>query len=78
MQPTPTSLPGPRRCVCCVPYYERNLTMPYTSPQISADELYAHMVGDIEAAIALNALPFRASDKEAGRVTTAMAYMLYA
>ena len=61
-----------------VPYYERNLTMPYTSPQISADELYAHMVGDIEAAIALNALPFRASDEEAGRVTTAMAYMLYA
>ncbi len=36
------------------------------------------MVGDIEAAIALGVLPFRASDGEAGRVTTAMAYMLYA
>ena len=49
--------------------------MPYTSPQISADELYAHMVGDIEAAIALNALPFRASDKEAGRVKIGRAHV---
>ena len=36
------------------------------------------MVGDIEDALELNVLPFRASDAEAGRVTTAMAYMLYA
>lgn len=61
-----------------VPYYEVNLTEPYIAAQITADELYGKMVADIEAAIALNALDFRASDAEAGRVTTAMAYMLYA
>ncbi len=61
-----------------VPYYEVNLTEPYIAAQITADELYGKMIADIEAAIALNALDFRASDAEAGRVTTAMAYMLYA
>ncbi len=61
-----------------VPYFDRNLTEPYIAEQISADALYAHMIGDLEDAIALNALEFRASDAEAGLVTTAMAYMLYA
>lgn len=60
-----------------VPYFEVNLTEPYIAPQITADELYDKMIGDLEAAIALKALDFRASDAEAGRVTTAMAYMLY-
>lgn len=60
-----------------VPYFEQNLTEPYIAPQISADELYGKMIADVEAAIALNALDFRASDAEAGRITTAMAYMLY-
>ncbi|MDE6526025.1 MAG: RagB/SusD family nutrient uptake outer membrane protein, partial [Muribaculaceae bacterium] len=61
-----------------VPYYTVNLTSPYIAEQISADELYDQMVSDIEEAIALNVLSFRESDAEAGRVTTAMAYMLYA
>lgn len=61
-----------------VPYFEVNLTEPYLAPQISADELYGKMVADIEAALALNVLDFRATDAEAGRITTAMAYMLYA
>lgn len=61
-----------------VPYFDRNLTSPYITEQISADELYGHMVGDIETALSLNALPFRSPDSEAGRITTAMAYMLYA
>ena len=61
-----------------VPYYEKNLTEPYIQAQMPADELYEHMIGDLESAIALNCLDFRASDAEAGRVTTAMAYMLYA
>ncbi|MDE6156600.1 MAG: RagB/SusD family nutrient uptake outer membrane protein, partial [Muribaculaceae bacterium] len=61
-----------------VPYYTVNLTSPYIAEQISADELYNQMVSDIEEAIALNVLSFRESDAEAGRVTTAMAYMLYA
>ncbi len=60
-----------------VPYYEVNLTEPYIQEQMSADNLYACMVGDIETALSLNALAFRASDAEAGRVTTAMAYMLF-
>lgn len=61
-----------------VPYFERNLTSPYIAEQISADELYGHMVADLEKAIDLKALKFRAPDDEAGRITTAMAYMLYA
>lgn len=60
-----------------VPYYRENLTDPYIAPQITADELYAYMVQDLEDALALNALDFRAADTDAGRVTTAMAYMLY-
>ncbi len=61
-----------------VPYFQKNLTSPYISPQISADELYDYMVKDIEDALALGVLPFRSPDAEAGRVTSAMAYMLYA
>lgn len=61
-----------------VPYYERNLTFPYITEQISADELYAFIVADIEKALELKALPWRSPDTEAGRVTTAMAYMLFA
>lgn len=61
-----------------VPYYQENLTEPYTSPQISADELYGHMIKDLEDAIALKALPWKGNAATYGRVTTAMAYMLYA
>ncbi len=61
-----------------VPYYERNLTFPYIAEQVSADDLYAYMVSDIEKALELKALPWRSPDSEAGRITTAMAYMLYA
>lgn len=61
-----------------VPYYTENLTSPYIAEQMPADKLYENMVGDIEAAIRLNALPFRAGAAEFGRVSTAMAYMLYA
>ncbi|MDE6467454.1 MAG: RagB/SusD family nutrient uptake outer membrane protein [Muribaculaceae bacterium] len=60
-----------------VPYYQVNPET-YITPQISADELYDYMIGDIEDALALKALNFRASSAEAGRVTTAMAYMLFA
>ena len=36
------------------------------------------MIADLEAAIALDNLPMRCADAEAGRVSKAMAYMLYA
>jgi len=60
-----------------VPYYTENLTAPYIAKQIPADELYVHMVSDIEAALELKALPWKSDIASAGRVTTAMAYMLY-
>lgn len=61
-----------------IPYFDRNLTSPYITPQMSADEVYNYMVGDIESALALNSLPWKATVDTYGRVTTAMAYMLYA
>ena len=59
-----------------IPYYDVNLTAPYTAPQLPADEVYTRIVTKIEEAIAMNALPAVASQK--GRVTKDMAYMLYA
>ncbi len=61
-----------------VPYFEENLTFPYIAEQMPADELYNHIIADLEAAIALDVLPFRAPASESGRVSKAMAYMLYA
>lgn len=61
-----------------VPYYTENLTEPYVAEQLSADELYSHIVGDLEEAIALGVLPWKGDAATFGRVTTAMAYMLYA
>lgn len=60
-----------------VPYFEKNLTYPYITEQITADQLYEHMIADIEGALALNVLDFRCPDSTVGRVTTAMTYMLY-
>ena len=60
-----------------VPYYSENLTAPYISKQISADELYGFMVADIEEALNIKALPWKADAASYGRVTTPMAYMLY-
>ena len=60
-------------------YYNQNLQFPYTAPQITANEVYTNVIADLEEAISLNALPMkRASEAEYGRVTQAMAYMLYA
>lgn len=61
-----------------VPFYAENLTAPYIAPQISADELYEKIVTMIEDALAIDALPMKASGGQEGRVTKAMAYMLYA
>jgi starch-binding outer membrane protein, SusD/RagB family len=61
-----------------IPYYETNLQAPYLADQIQANEVYARIIADLEGAIALNALPMRETSSNYGRVTKAMAYMLYA
>ncbi len=61
-----------------VPYYEENLTTPYVCGQLGHDEVYAGIVKTIEDALALNVLPMKADGGKEGRITKAMAYMLYA
>lgn len=61
-----------------IPYFEQNLKAPYLAKQLTADEVYNNIIADLEGAIALNVLPIKESSKNYGRVTKAMAYMLYA
>ena len=61
-----------------VPYYEENLSGDFLCPQMTADEVYASAIADLEGAIALGALPMKSASEDFGRVTQAMAYMLYA
>ena len=61
-----------------IPFYLENLTSPYTAPQITADEVYNQIVVELEAVIDSKALPMRWDDANCGRVSQAMAYMLYA
>ena len=61
-----------------VPYYTVNLEDPWVCAQSTADQVYDGMMTDLEEALKLNALPMRCSGAELGRVTKAMAYMLYA
>lgn len=61
-----------------IPYYEKNLTAPYIAEQLKADDVYNNMIVDLEGAIALDAFPMKESSVNYGRVTKAMAYMLYA
>lgn len=60
-----------------VPYYDVNLQAPYIAPQLKADEVYENIVTRLEEAIDLKVLPMKASSGNEGRVTKAMAYMLY-
>ena len=61
-----------------VPFYLENLSMPYTAPQLKADEIYDKLMEELEEIIASNVLPMRWNNAEAGRVSQAFAYMLYA
>ncbi len=61
-----------------IPYYEENLTGDFTCEQFQADEVYGKFIADLEGAIALNVLPMKWDDANIGRVSKAMAYMLYA
>ena len=60
-----------------VPYYESNLTAPYITDQNTADEVYEGIITTLEDAIANGGLPMKAASGAEGRVTKAMAYMLY-
>ena len=61
-----------------IPYYETNLEDPFVCEQLKADQVYENMMTDLEGAIALNVLPMKCSASEAGHITKAVAYMLYA
>lgn len=62
-----------------VVYFEKNFEGdPYLGTQYTADEVYGFMMDDLDAALALDNLPMRETDANVGRVTKAMAYMLYA
>lgn len=61
-----------------IPYFEENLTGDFTAQQFKADEVYAKIMADLEGAIDLNALPMKWTGEDTGRVSKAMAYMLYA
>ncbi len=61
-----------------IPYYDKNLESPYFAEQLGHDDVYEKIVTNIESAIAMNVLPMKASSGNEGRVTLAMAYMLYA
>lgn len=61
-----------------VPYYDTNLEAPYIATQLTADAVYEKCVKNIEAALELDVLPMKAEAGNEGRVTKAMAYMLYA
>ncbi len=61
-----------------IPFYLENLTAPYTAPQYTADQVYDEIVVELEAVLESGALPMEWDDQNAGRVSQAMAYMLYA
>jgi hypothetical protein len=61
-----------------IPYYEKNLTFPYICPQANAADVYNGIITTLEDAIENGGLPMRQADAMSGRVTKAMAYMLYA
>ena len=60
-----------------IPYYEENLKAPYIGTQLKHDEVYANIVKSLESVFEMNVLPMKAAVGSEGRVTKAMAYMLY-
>lgn len=60
-----------------IPYYETNLQFPYICEQSTADQVYGKMVATLESVIDSDVLPMKRTT-ELGRITQAMAMMLYA
>ena len=61
-----------------IPFYLENLSIPYTAPQLKADEVYNNLITELEAVIDSKVLPMRWDDKNCGRMSQAMCYMMYA
>lgn len=61
-----------------IPFYMANLSSPYIGEQKGHDEVYAAVIEDLEKAIGSDALPLVWDTENTGRVSQAMAYMLYA
>ena len=61
-----------------IPFYLENLSSPYTAPQLKADEVYNQLIVELESVIDSNVLPIRWDDKNCGRMSQAMCYMMYA
>lgn len=61
-----------------IPYYDVNLEFPYTAPQLKASEVYGNIATELETVLDNTVLPMRASAEKYGRVTFAMAAMMYA
>ena len=66
-----------------IPFYLENLELPYQADQLKADEVYQKLIAELEDVLNSNVLPMEwkdnsATDKNIGRVSQAMGYMLYA
>lgn len=61
-----------------IPFFLENLSAPYTAPQLSADEVYSNLITELEQLADDNKLPLRWDDKNSGRISQAMIYMMYA
>lgn len=65
-----------------IPFYMENLEFPYLTEQKSADDVYEAVITDLEDVINADALPMQWEDvgteSNVGKVSQAMAYMLYA
>lgn len=66
-----------------IPFFLENLELPYQADQLPADEVYAQLIKELEEVLEAKVLPMywtdnSAKDKNVGRVSQAMGYMLYA
>ena len=61
-----------------IPFDLENLSTPYTTTQYKADDVYAELIAELEAVIDSKALPMKWDAPNYGRVSQAMAYMMYA
>ena len=59
-----------------IPYFEADLPAPYMAKQLTADEIYAKIIADVDFAIDGDKLPMRVTTGNDGRVSKAAAIML--